>query len=358
MTDLLSPTPPDPNAVQRRSLTVVGIILFFGMMAVTLGAGALMAQLGWSKNVITGVLLVVLVVSLVGGAGALGTRRERTVLAVIASASAMRQSAQELARAAGWQWSTAAPAPAMEIGEAVFREDGRFRAWPIGMSEVVTGTTRNGRQFFAGHLVGYSIDVGGKSSIVNRRDENLVAVTLPDLLPEIRLVDLEASNGPGFGVVLPTLPPPAWMPARWQVQGFVPEFAAELLTPRFIDVLATAPANCTVVIRHGSVVCCRDLRADFESIRDRVAFLDRLVDAVPAGSWHRTSPVAAGAGIFRTTASLGDLNRPRRFHSQAERLDHLDWLGGELALIPWQQAPDLPLTTRVPSAHRLLHLTR
>ncbi|MEV7694598.1 hypothetical protein AB0N73_14835 [Microbacterium sp. NPDC089189] len=237
--------------------------------------------------------------------------------------------------AAGWRWEDATPPPALEIQEAALRVRPREGAiWPTGMSEVATGDA-HGYPATAGRLVGYEYGTTNSGTKFGHRVEtNVLWLRLPDVLPEIRFGDATLSRRDDHGVRLPPLPRPPFGPsARWSVEGFIPAFAADLLTPGFVSALETAPERTPVVIRAGHILTYGFPTHDLVAVQARAALLAALLQHVPAAAWGRADALVAGTGVSPRDAEDGP----------ALRLDHRliarDWKGQGLQKIDWRETP-------------------
>lgn len=249
------------------------------------------------------------------------------------------QQREELKAAAaeqGWRWSDAQPAPAFELSEAALRGPERFKIWTVGLGDVVDGMV-NTRPFRAARLIGYDYTTtNGGIPYGNRRETSAVWIDLPDSLPEIRLVDA-SSTEKDEGLPLPPLNPASTTDGRWRVEGFVPQFASDLLHSTFVTALATLPPLTAVVIRAGMILAYGLQRYDAQTIRTVATTLAALIEAVPGNAWGRADALVAGTGVF-----------PRRVPGGAslsldQRLVRPDWKGFGLAeKVPWPDAPGAP----------------
>lgn len=249
------------------------------------------------------------------------------------------QQREELIAAAaeqGWRWSDAQPAPAFELSEAALRGPERFKIWTVGLGDVVDGMV-NTRPFRAARLIGYDYTTtNGGIPYGDRRETSAVWIALPDSLPEIRLVDA-SSTEKDEGLPLPPLNPARTTDGRWRVEGFVPQFASDLLHSTFVTALATLPPLTAVVIRAGMILAYGLQRYDAQTIRTVATTLAALIEAVPGNVWGRADALVAGTGVF-----------PRRVPGGAglsldQRLVRPDWKGFGLAeKVPWPDAPGAP----------------
>jgi hypothetical protein len=244
--------------------------------------------------------------------------------------AAARRGTRPVFEARGWQWQDAAPPPAIEITEAAMRTRRSQDIWPTGMSEVVTGQA-HGYQATAARLVGYErTTASGGNSWGELREVNLVWMQLPAALPEIRLGDDTLGRGEDYGIRLPPLSRTAAGPsARWSVEGFIPAFANDLLTPGFIAALEAAPARCPIVIRAGFILTYGAETLDVASVDARLAMLATLLHDVPAEAWGRVDPLVAGTGVFSQEVEDGDGLR------LDQRLIARDWKGRGLSKVDW-----------------------
>lgn len=249
---------------------------------------------------------------------------------------ALRERAQLRAEmeGSGWAWFASQPAPPYELREAALRGIRRNDIWTVAVIDVAEGSVA-GHRCRAGRLIGY--EYGTTNSGIphgDRRETNAVWIDLPAPLPEIRLVDA-ASTQKDYGLSLPPLGPGRTADGRWTVEGFVPSFAEDLLTPQTLDVLAEMVSVSAVVIRAGVVLAYGFEPYDAGHIRSVATTLAGVIESVPERAWGRADPLVAGTGVF-----------PRRLEGGAglslgQRLIRPDWKGyGLEGKVPWQEAPD------------------
>ncbi|NYD67792.1 hypothetical protein [Agromyces atrinae] len=246
-----------------------------------------------------------------------------------------RQSTRETFVARGWRWEDAAPPPDMEISEAAMRARRGHRAiWPTGMSEVASGTA-HGYAATAARLVGYEFTTTNTGTPLGRRVEtNLVWLRLPQSLPEIRFGDATLPDRADAGVRLPPLDrSPAGPSERWSVEGFIPDFARDLLTPGFVAALETAPERTPVVIRDGVILTYGAESLDVAAVDARLDLLATLLGRVPADAWGRADALVAGTGVSPHMASDGPALR------LDERIVERDWKGFGLQKVDWRETP-------------------
>lgn len=250
------------------------------------------------------------------------------------------QQREELKAAAaeqGWRWSDAQPAPAFELSEAALRGPERFKIWTVGLGDVVDGMV-NTRPFRAARLIGYDYTTtNGGIPYGDRRETSAVWIDLPDSLPEIRLVDA-SSTEKDEGLPLPPLNPARTTDGRWRVEGFVPQFASDLLHSTFVTALATLPPLTAVVIRAGMILAYGLQRYDAQTIRTVATTLAALIEAVPGNAWGRADALVAGTGVFPRRVPGGaslSLDQP----SCAPRLERLR-AGGESAVARRARRPE------------------
>lgn len=166
------------------------------------------------------------------------------------------------------------------------------------------------------------------------RKTNAVWISLPASLSEITLVDTMSSEKDA-GLSLPVLNPPRTSDGRWQVEGFIPAFATDLLRPTFTPALSKVPSVTAIVIRAGFLIAYGMRAHDASTIGPVADSLAALIDAVPSGAWGRSDILVAGLGVF-----------PRRTVGGAElrleqRLVRPDWKGYGLGgKVQWRQASD------------------
>ena len=208
----------------------------------------------------------------------------------------IRQSAERPALAAGYEFHQEFLPPSPTTTEAVFYDWRRILV-PQLMTEVIIGVSR-GYPFTAGHLEGYEFS----PTMIQPKvaySENLVMLRLPSPLPELKLRDRSTSSPRDYGLSFESVPTgdPA-VDGRWDVQSRYPELAPLYFTPEILAYLARIPmVPCTIVIRDGYLIACRDPRATFESVSERVEILVGLAEVIPQGVWDReTTPSESGAG--------------------------------------------------------------
>lgn len=253
---------------------------------------------------------------------------------------AERAEAREALRAEvesrGWTWREAAPPPPIEVREAALREIRRpSPIWTIGMAETATGIV-DGAPFTAGRLVGYAYRTSNSGTAFGDRETaNAVWLALPGALPEIRLVD---TTGPDddHGLPLPPLPAPTAFAPRWRAEGFIPAFAADLLTPQIAAALHGAPSCSAVVIRAGIAIVYGMPTWDVATIEAALRFLQAFAGAVPAQCWGRADALTAGTGVFPYDLPAGALRLEQRLVAP-------NWKGfGLAAKVGWEQAVEAP----------------
>lgn len=226
---------------------------------------------------------------------------------------AIREAAKASAVAAGYEFHDAFPPPLPATSETVFYSS-RYPLIPERLTQVITGTS-GGRRFTAGHLEGVEVfrTTGRRARIP--RSENIVMMALPSPLPELKLRDRSASTTRDYGYTLPAVPTgDAAVDARWDVQSHHPELVRQFMTPELRAYLVGVPfVPCTMVIRNGYLIACRDPRSDFESIAERLTIMGGLLDRVPAALWEReTTALEAGGGALTPWAAPTISRRFRR----------------------------------------------
>ena len=253
----------------------------------------------------TGVTIVIFGGSLIAAFWLLHGRADARFLAI-------RETAKAPAVAAGYAFHETFPPPLPATSEAVFYKS-RYPFVPVRLTQVITGTS-GGRRFTAGHLEGVEVfrTTGRRAQIP--RSENIVMIALPSLLPELKLRDRGASTTRDYGYTLPAVPSgDAAVDARWDVQSHHPELVRQFMTPEMRAYLIGVPfVPCTMVIRNGYLIACRDPRGDFESISQRLAIMNGFIERVPAALWQReTTDLEAGAGALAPWAAptVGQLFR-------------------------------------------------
>lgn len=242
-----------------------------------------------------------------------------------------RRELEVAAQQAGWQWAEASPPPSIELEEAAMRESHAGPIWTIGMSDVVRGVVRD-IEFQSARLVGYAFHTTNSGTpLGDLALAHAVWITLPGALPEIRISDLTIPAKKDFGLRLPPLAIPP-IADRFQIEGFIPQFASELLTPPFVESLASFPPGRTIVIRAGAMIAYGPEPLDADAIAAITAHLAHLSTLVPASAWGRADALTAGTGVFPRTARDGVRL------SLHDRLVRRDWLGFGIQKLSWQEA--------------------
>ena len=202
------------------------------------------------------------------------------------------------ARQAGWTYTDELALPSAQTLEAVFHY-ARDRLVPETFTEVTTGQFE-GHTFAAGHITGRERDEGGETVRGAAKSENIVLVSLPAPLPELKLRDRSTSiiRDYGWSMAVISTGDPAF-DRRWEVQTNYAEFARELFSPELRSFLAEAPlVPCTIVIRNGYIIASRDPEATFSSVTTRLQILTGVIERVQPALWTRgTTPQEAGFAL-------------------------------------------------------------
>lgn len=217
---------------------------------------------------------------------------------------ARRAAAAGHVRAAGWTFLDDAALPTPQTREAVFHRYKRSLV-PTGFSEVSIGRYE-GKPFSAGHLAGLVLPEDGERGPGLDYSENIVIMSLPGLLPELKLRDRSVAEARDYGISLPIVAMPdagRWESPhlqRWAVQSNYPDFATDLLADegirRYLEAVPRLP--CTITFRNGYLIASRDPEGTYESILVRLQILSGLIDRLPARVWEReTSPGVAGSTL-------------------------------------------------------------
>lgn len=246
-----------------------------------------------------------------------------------------RRATKPVFESRGWTWQDAAPPPQMELQEAVLRTKRPYGdIWTVGMSEVTSGNA-HAYQATAARIVGYEFVRSQSGTPFGRRAEtNAVWLRLPASLPELRLDDTTLPRRKDHGIRLPPLPRlAAGLSARWGVEGFVPAYAADVLSPTLCAALENAPERSSIVIRAGFAVCYGMHDLDVGTVDSRTHLLASVLGLIPEHAWGRADPLVAGTGVSPVGAPDG-----ARLLLLA-RLTARDWQGYGLHKVPWQDAP-------------------
>jgi len=276
----------------RSMLTALVITVPFVPVALVFAVSALIGAKGAIANIVTTVIVVVLLFGTVLAIHAVGSER------IVRRFAERRSSIAAPAAEAGWEYSEATLPPSPQTLEAVFHYS-RTKLQVASFTEVTTGMF-SGHRFTAGHIDGNEVRQAGERGPGLPRSENVVVMSLPGLLPELKLRDRTTSILRDYGwslAIAPTGDPE--FDRRWEVQTNFADFAADLFTPQLRDFLKAVPlVPCTIVIRNGYITASRDPEATFASVSRRLEILTGFVDRIPARVWEReTSPQVAGAGL-------------------------------------------------------------
>jgi len=202
------------------------------------------------------------------------------------------------AKEAGWTYLGSSPLPSPQTLEAVFHYS-RYKLIPDSFTEVSTGEFR-GHRFTAGHLDGHELPQATQRTPGRPYSENIVMMSLPGLLPELKLRDRTTSIIRDYGWDLAVVPTgdPAF-DHRWEVQTNFADFASDLLTLELREFLVSVPpVPCTLVFRNGYLIASRDPEATFDSVNRRLEILAGVIERLPAKVWEReTSAQVAGVGL-------------------------------------------------------------
>jgi hypothetical protein len=278
------------RAVWRNSIVITAFVLAIVVLLLVLPA---VSHTVWlAAIVILGSIVVI--------AWLAGKILQAAVRSISRRFALVRQAARPEAEAAGWNYTAEGPAPSRELAEAVFMQSAQaLRA--DHTIDVFTGEY-NGYPFAAAHIDGYTTGFGGQDAKGRgpERAENVVVLTLPGLLPELKLKDRTAPPRGDYGLDLPVVASGnAAVDARWEVQSSHPDAARSVLTSDVLDYLASVPdVPCTIVFRNGQLIACRDPEATFASISQRLEILTGIARRVPEQAWDSVTPEVAGRGAY------------------------------------------------------------
>lgn len=290
------PTTATPRIRQRRSLDAARGPIVVATVVLIVAVAAALTGLAFNVIPVTWIDVVLLFVFFFAAALAGSWVMDRLTGVISARYARVRQGAAVAAPAVGWTYSPSGDLPPAEVSEAVFHAD-RMAIQVTAAIDVTRGTA-SGFPFLAAHLDGVLRD--GPGTGTTQRSENIVMLTLPGLLPELRLRDRRAGISDDYGLDLPRVSSGnAAIDARWDVQTPHPDFLADLLTPAVQAYLvAIPPVPCTIAFRDGYLISCRDPEGSFASISERVHILAGLAGLIPAECWNRATPEVAGHGTY------------------------------------------------------------
>jgi len=262
-----------------RAKFVSGRLLLLAVVVVLGGAAFFVTRLGQNQTVATVILIGVLAVS-VWGIGRVFQLIERSV----------DDRYREL-RAANGAWATSiagsfettAPLPPAEISAIAFAEDRRLIV-PVAASEVVRGEWR-GLVFVAMHLSGYEKQLPGREMKGRSASTNIVYVTLPHELPDVRIVDRSLARD--YGRPMTTVSTRHLEPGGpWRLESDDPSRSTALMSDTFRAVLNAAGGQSRGIAATGPyLICYGDPVGDAGAIVAQLDLLTALAERIPQAAW-------------------------------------------------------------------------
>lgn len=194
----------------------------------------------------------------------------------------MRDENRAWAASIGGSFETTAAPPPSQISSIAFAEDRRVIV-PVSASEVVHGDWR-GRSFVAMHLSGYEKLRPGVEAKGRDASTNLVYLTLPYALPDLRITGGSVAHDygrPMTEVVMPHDGIGGW----WRVQSDDPIRSAALMNAGMQELLNGWLSPVCIAATGHYLISYGDPTGDAEAIVAQLEFLTAFADRVPRGAW-------------------------------------------------------------------------
>jgi len=262
-----------------RTKAIYGRLVLLSVVVVLGGAAFFVTRLGQDPTVATVILIGVLAGS-VWGIGRVFQLIERSV----------DDRYREL-RAANGAWATSiagsfettAPLPPAEISAITFAEDKRLIV-PVTASEVVRGDWR-GHAFVAMHLSGYEKQLPGREMKGRSASTNIVYITLPHALPDVRIVDRSLPSD--YGRPMTAVSTRHLEPGNlWRLQSDDPTRSTALMSDTFRAVLNAAGGESRGIAATGPyLICYGDPVGDAGAIVAQLDLLTALAERIPQAAW-------------------------------------------------------------------------
>lgn len=265
----------DPDRVKFNR----GRLVILAMIVLLAGAATLTSRLVQNQTASTLVIIALLAV-LVAAAGRAIQLINR---AVDERFRGMRAANRAWASSIGGRFEATAPAPPAEIGAIVFAEDRRLLV-PVSSSEVVRGDW-HGRSFAAMHLVGYEklrpgVEAKGRDASVN-----LVYLTLPGTLPDLRIMDGSVAHDYGRPMTAVDAPHPG-VDSSWRIQSDDAARSVVLMTPDIREVLSRwSGRSVCLAATDRYLISYGDPTGDADAIASQLELLTAFADRIPPAAW-------------------------------------------------------------------------
>jgi hypothetical protein len=262
-----------------RAKAIYGRLVLLSAVVVLAGAAFLVARLGQNQIAATVIVIGVLVGS-VWGIGRVFQLIERSV---DDRYRAIRAANRTWATSIAGSFETTAPLPPAEISAITFTEDKRLIV-PVTASEVVRGDWR-GHAFVAMHLSGYEKQLPGRDMKGRGASTNIVYVTLPHELPDVRIVDRSLARD--YGRPMTAVSTRHLEPGSlWRLESDDPARSTALMSDAFRAVLNAAGGESRGIAATGHyLICYGDPVGDADAIVAQLDLLTALTEHIPQAAW-------------------------------------------------------------------------
>lgn len=225
-------------------------------------------------------VVIVLLVALVWGSVRLVQRINRSVDDRYRE---MRTANRTWATSIAASFDTTAPLPPSEISDIAFTEDKRLIV-PVSASEVIRGDWR-GHAFVALHLSGYEKLRPGGEAKGRDASTNLVYVSLPRALPDLRIVDGSVARDygrPMTAVIMRTLE----SEGPWRVESDDPSRSTALMSAPIRAIVNESRGRSLSIAATGAyLISYGDPVGDADAIVAQLDLLTALAEHIPPAAW-------------------------------------------------------------------------
>jgi hypothetical protein len=266
-------TDPDRVKFNRGRLVILATIAVFG------GAATLTSRLV-QNQVASGLLIIALLAVLVVAAGRTIQLINRTVDDRFRG---LRDTNRSWAASIGGSFEATAAPPPPEISAVAFAEDRRLIV-AVSASEVVRGEW-HGRRFVAMHLLGYEKSRPGSDAKGRDASTNLVYLTLPRALPDLRIIDGSVAHDYGRPMTVVDAPHPG-IESSWRIQSDDASRSVALMTPDTRELLSRWSGTSVCLAATGRyLIAYGDPIGDAEAIASQLELLTGFAARIPHAAW-------------------------------------------------------------------------